>query len=67
MIDFWKEMTPILAANILTVCFVYSIMLWSKAEKAGREPQTMAIGFFVLICSFLVYGLYLHGALDAFA
>ena len=66
MNDFFLAMSPHLTANILTVAFVYSLVLWSKAEKEGREPKILAVGSFFLIGVFLIYGMYLHGALSAF-
>lgn len=58
--DFWTLFAAILAANILTVMFVWGMYSYSKLEKEGRArdaDSSIYIGM-ALPMLFLLAGLY---------
>jgi len=60
MIDFWTAFAAILAANLLTVMFVWALYSYSKLERDGRASEarsTIYIGM-ALPLAFLIAGLY---------
>jgi hypothetical protein len=61
--DFYRLMGAVLAANLLTVAFVWALMGYTRLEKEGREKQagggyisTMLFVFGALAFSAIAYG-----------
>jgi hypothetical protein len=61
MIDFVKAMAPVLAANLLTVGFVYACWLASKTEGRDRSDFVAACGFACLTLALVLFGMWLYG------
>jgi len=58
--EFFKLMSVILFANILTVAFVYGMYMWTWHEKNGSVKSARATGHIasiLLVFGFLVAGL----------
>jgi hypothetical protein len=65
--DFFRTMGAVLAANLLTVLFIYALTQYGKLERAGQERQPGAgqhIGTVLLVLGFLFAGLYAAGFFD---
>ncbi len=58
MDDLFIAMAPHLAANLLTVIFVFAAVLTLKADKEKRPAETIVVGSFVGVGLFMLYGLY---------
>ena len=67
MEDFYRQMAPHLAANLLAIVFIACFLMISKDEKYGKGSSLhlYVIPLFVLIV--MLYGLYLWGGFDAFS
>lgn len=64
--DFFKQMAPVLAANALTVLYVYGWWRISKWEREGRPHYQIGdLALVIIPPLFLLYGLYLWGGLEA--
>lgn len=59
MHDFVKILTPVLAANALTLLFVYSVM------RLDKGPRLQDILLALLPLAVAIYGLYLWGFTEA--
>jgi hypothetical protein len=56
---FFKEMAPVLTANVLTVTFVYCFARITQKEKLGEEEGRLTyLWLIILVFSFMLYGLY---------
>ena len=61
-VAFFKEMAPILIANVLTVTFVYCFVKITQKEKLGEEEGRLTyLWLIVLVFLFMLYGLYVWG------
>jgi hypothetical protein len=61
-VAFFKAMSPILIANILTVTFVYCFAKISQKEIRGEEEgQLPYLWLLVLVFLFMLFGLYVWG------
>jgi len=61
-VAFFKAMTPILIANILTVTFVYCFAKISQLELKGEEEGRLTyLWLLILVFLFMLYGLYVWG------
>ena len=61
-VAFFKAMTPVLIANVLTVTFVYCFAKISQMEQKGEEEgQLTYLWLLVLVFLFMLYGLYVWG------
>ena len=58
-VAFFKEMAPILTANVLTVTFVYCFARISQKELKGEEEGRLTyLWLIILVFLFMLYGLY---------
>lgn len=65
--DFYRAMGPILAANLLTVAFVYACFQYSRREHEGTEKEPGAgkhLGTIVFVGFFLIASLVPFGFFD---
>jgi hypothetical protein len=59
--DFFKAMAPVLAANVLTLAFLYAFTMLAKdGEDRGPRLAIVVFGLFATM-----YGLYLWGVYPA--
>lgn len=66
MTEFLKQMAPVMAANALTILYVYGWWRISKWERERRpDYQIGDLALVIIPPLFLLYGLYLWGALEA--
>lgn len=66
--EFIRLMAPVLAANFLTVLFVYGLISYDRMERAGKTEGSAGLGKIVMVMIPLVvmlYGFYLWGAMEA--
>jgi hypothetical protein len=66
--EFIRLMAPVLAANFLTVLFVYGLISYDRMERAGKTEGSAGLGKILLaLIPLLVmpYGFYLWGAFEA--
>lgn len=64
--DFFRLMGAVLAANLLTVAFVWAAMSYSRREQEGREKQPgvgVYLGVMILVFGFLAVGLFASGVI----
>ena len=52
--DFYAAMGPVLAANLLTVAFVYAMVQFSRREKNGTDKERGSIVY--LLAVVMVFG-----------
>ena len=65
MKEFFRELTPYLTANILTLMLAYAAIAYTRLEKSGRASEGgYLLGIMCLVIGLALYGLYLHGAFD---
>jgi hypothetical protein len=58
-VAFFKEMAPVLTANVLTVTFVYCFAKITQKELKGEaEGRPTYLSLIILVFSFMLYGLY---------
>ena len=61
-VGFFKAMTPLLIANVLTVTFVYCFAKISQKELKGEEEGKLPyLWLLILVFLFMLYGLYVWG------
>jgi hypothetical protein len=61
-VAFFKAMTPVLVANVLTVTFVYCLAKITQLEQKGEEEGHLTyLWLLVLVFVFMLYGLYVWG------
>ena len=61
-VAFFKAMTPVLIANVLTVTFVYCFAKITQMEQKGEEEGRLTyLWLLVLVFVFMLYGLYVWG------
>jgi hypothetical protein len=61
-VAFFKAMTPVLVANVLTVTFVYCFAKITQLEQKGEEEGHLTyLWLLVLVFVFMLYGLYVWG------
>jgi hypothetical protein len=61
-VAFFKAMTPVLVANVLTVTFVYCFAkITQLAQKGEEEGHLTYLWLLVLVFVFMLYGLYVWG------
>ena len=61
-VAFFKAMTPVLIANVLTVTFVYCFAKITQLEQTGEEEGRLTyLWLLVLVFVFMLYGLYVWG------
>jgi hypothetical protein len=61
-VDFFKAMSPILFANLLTVTFIYCFGKITQLEQKGEEEGRLTyLWLLVLVFVFMLYGLYVWG------
>lgn len=61
-VAFFKAMTPVLIANVLTVTFVYCFAKISRLERGGEEEGKLTyLWLLVVVLLFMLYGLYVWG------
>ena len=61
-VAFFKAMTPVLIANVLTVTFIYCFAKITQLEKKGEEEGSLTyLWLLVLVFVFMLYGLYVWG------
>jgi hypothetical protein len=65
MTDFFKQVAPVLAANLLTVLLVYSIVSYDRMKQPESGAGVTRLMAVVLVGGFLLFGLYAHGAFTA--
>ncbi|MFC0282401.1 hypothetical protein ACFFJB_14920 [Camelimonas abortus] len=59
-LDFWLTFSAVIAANLLTVGFLYGVYLHSKREKGEDDtPWHVIYGSIIMPGAFLVIGLLL--------
>jgi hypothetical protein len=59
-VDFFKAMSPILFANLLTVTFIYCFAKITQLEQKGEEEGTSHLPL-AARSRFMLYGLYVWG------
>ena len=61
-VAFFKEMAPVLTANVLTVIFVYCFVKITKKELKGEEEGRLTyLWLIIMVFLFMLYGLYIWG------
>ena len=63
MDDFFKLVAAIIAANLLTIVFVYAVVTFSRAERENnvkREDALTLIAGTAMTFGFMLYGMYLY-------
>ena len=59
---FFKEMAPVLTANVLTVTFVYCFVKITQKELKGEEEGRLTyLWLIIMVFLFMLYGLYIWG------
>jgi hypothetical protein len=63
MADFFRAMTPVLFANLLTLAFVYACWLASKTETREKEKYLFvsSCGLIALVLGLTLFGIHLYG------
>lgn len=62
--DFFRLMGAVLAANMLTVAFVWAAMSYSRREQEGREKEPgvwVYLGVILMVFGFLGGGMFASG------
>jgi hypothetical protein len=61
-VAFFKEMAPVLTANVLTVTFVYCFVKITQKELKGEEEGRLTyLWLIIMVFLFMLYGLYIWG------
>lgn len=65
--EFMRQMSAVLAANMLTVVFVYSLLTYTRREQAGLEKAPGGgkyLSNMLFVFAFLIGGMFFWGFFD---